>query len=339
MDFIEKLKEKSIKKKNVSTSEALELFVEGTGNPYRVLAAASEIREHFKGKDIILCGMTHLISAKCTQECTSRASFHSNPDHVSAQKIKTARQVLAEAVQAKKNGAEFFSIITGSEGLKTKKAWKNICQIIPAINKSGIKPCLAAGMIDANQAAQLKAVGLLRYCHHLQNDGKEDRAMMNAVKAAGLSVCAGVSFGIGETFTQRIQSAEVLRKLNVDAVSINMIDSGSENKRDRAQTLSPMEILMTVAVFRFMLPDKDIKLCGGRKNNLRQLLPLGIIAGANSLMTGNDLNATERNSKLDHEMIADLGLIPTREIDLCTCGTKGKQRCAASSAIKSRSLV
>jgi len=56
-------------------------------------------------------------------------------------------------------------------------------------------------------------------------------------------------------------------------------------------------------------------------------------------MTGNDLNATERNSKLDHEMIADLGLIPTREIDLCTCGTKGKQRCAASSAIKSRSLV
>ena len=336
MDFIEKLKEKAIKKKNVSASEALELFVEGTGNPYRVLAAASEIREHFKGKDIILCGMTHLISAKCTAECTSCSSFHSNPDHFSAKKIKTARQILAEAVQAKKNGAEFFSIITGSEDLKTKKEWTNIYQAIPGINKSGIKPCLAAGIIDANQAEKLKAAGLSRYCHSLKSDYKEDLTIIHVVKAAGLSVCAGVSFGIGENFTQRLQAAEVLRKLDVDAVSINIIETGNENKRGRTQTLLPMEILMTIAIFRFMLPDKDIKLCGSRKNNLRQLLPLGIIAGANSLLTGNDLNTAERNSKLDHEMIADLGLIPTREIDLCTCGTKGKHGCAASSAIKSK---
>lgn len=335
MDFIEKLKEKAIKKKNISASEALELFVEGTGNPYRVLAAASAIREHFKGKDIILCGMTHWISAKYTQGCTSCTSFHSNPDNFSAKKLKTARQILAEAVQAKKNGAEFFSIIAGSEGLKTKKELTSIYQIISGINKTGLKPCLAAGVIDANQATQLKAAGLSRYCHSLKIDCKEDPALIDALKAAGLSVCAGVSFGIGENFTQRLQVAEVLRKLGVDAVSINIIDPGNENKRDRGQTLSPMEILMTIAVFRFMLPDKDIKLCGRMKNNLRQLLPLGIIAGANSLMTGDDLATTGRDSKLDHEMIADLGLIPTREIDLCKCGTKGKHGCASSSASKS----
>ena len=333
MDFIDKLKEKATKKKNVSASEALELFVEGTSNPYRVLAAASEIREHFKGKDIILCGMTHLISAKCTQGCSSCTSFHPAPDNFSAKKLKTARQILAEAVQAKKNGAEYFSIVAGSERLKTKKEWTNICRMITEINISGIKPCLTVDRIDANQAAQLKAAGLSRYCFNLKNDGKEDLKM---IKAAGLSVCAGVGFGLGESFSQRIQWAEALRQLDADSIAVNIIDPDGGRQGKRIHPLSPMEILMTIAVFRFMLPDKDIKLCGGRNNNLRQLLPLGIIAGANSLMTGNYLNATERNSKLDHEMIVDLGLLPTREIDLCKCGEKGKRSCAASSTIKSK---
>jgi biotin synthase len=83
---------------------------------------------------------------------------------------------------------------------------------------------------------------------------------------------------------------------------------------------------MTNAVFRFMLPDRDIKLCGGKEKNLRQLLPLGIIAGANSLMTGNYLTTAGRPSALDIEMITDLGLAPTREAaPTCTCAIKIKR--------------
>ena len=55
-----------------------------------------------------------------------------------------------------------------------------------------------------------------------------------------------------------------------------------------------MEILMTIAVLRFMLPDKDIKLCGGKEKNLRQLLPLGIIAGTNSLTGVSGINQFAR---------------------------------------------
>ncbi|HOG12399.1 MAG TPA: hypothetical protein PLR47_05330, partial [Smithellaceae bacterium] len=58
----------------------------------------------------------------------------------------------------------------------------------------------------------------------------------------------------------------------------------------------------------------------GKEKNLRQLLPLGMIAGANSLMTGNYLTTTGRDSRLDHEMIIDLDLVPTRPLDICKCG-------------------
>jgi biotin synthase-like enzyme len=86
------------------------------------------------------------------------------------------------------------------------------------------------------------------------------------------------------------------------------------------QPLPPLEILMTIAVFRFLLPDRDIRLCGGKEKNLRQLMPLALVAGANSLMTGHYLTTAGRESSLDIEMIRDLGLRTTREpVTVCSC--------------------
>ena len=69
MDIIEKYQKKAIKQKGLTPSEALDLFIEGPGRPFRVMVAASEIREHFKGRDIIHCGMVNAKSGKCSEDC------------------------------------------------------------------------------------------------------------------------------------------------------------------------------------------------------------------------------------------------------------------------------
>jgi biotin synthase len=254
--------------------------------------------------------------------------------------------MIAEAMRAKKNGAEFFGIVASGKSVKTQKEWTSIFKTIAGINKMGIKPCVSLGMIDANQAGELKAAGLFRYYKNLKNAGsyfknicttydcEDDLATIRTAKAAGLSVCTGVLFGLGEGVTHRINLAAKMRALNVDSIPINIFNPIKEKAHDHLRPLSPMEILMTIAVFRFMLPDKDIKLCSSKEENLRQLLPLGIIAGANSLMTGNYLTTAGRDSKLDHEMISDLGLMPTRELDRCKCGREGKHGCSAALTAK-----
>jgi biotin synthase-like enzyme len=68
------------------------------------------------------------------------------------------------------------------------------------------------------------------------------------------------------------------------------------------------------------------------------LLPLGIMAGANSLMTGNYLTTTGRDSKLDMEMITDLGLTATRETDYCKCNAEGKNSCLSSKKVKRKTV-
>ena len=107
MNLIDHLKDKAIRDKNITASEALELFIEGTGSPYRLLAAASEIREHFKGKKIILCGITNAKSGRCSEDCTFCAQSSHYATDVPSYPLKTAKEMITEAAQAKKTERSF----------------------------------------------------------------------------------------------------------------------------------------------------------------------------------------------------------------------------------------
>lgn len=337
MNFITQLKDKIITRaKKISSVEALELFIEATSRPWMLMAAAAEIREHFKGKEVILCGISNAKSGRCSEDCMFCAqSAHYRTDAPSFP-MKKAKKIVAEAEEAARNGAAFFGIVTSGKRLNTDQEWSEIFKAIQGVREAGLFPCASLGMIDLEKAIQLKSAGLFRYHHNLEtarsffpeicttHDYQEDVETIRAAMKAGLSVCAGALIGMGETISHRIELAATLRALNVDSVPLNILTPIKGTPLSHMPALPPMEILMTIAIFRFMLPYKDIKLCGGKEKNLRQLLPLGIAAGANSLMTGNYLTTTGRNSSLDHEMILDLGLTPTRQMETCKCGTPKK---------------
>src|SRR5512145_2180286 len=213
MDLVSRLKNKQIKGTGISAAEALELFIEGSGNPYRVLAAATEIREQFKGKEIILCGITNAKSGKCSEDCKFCAQSSHYPTDVPTYPLKPAREILAEAGLAKKDGAEFFGIVTSGKRVKAQKEWTDIFKAIAGMNKIGIRPCASLGILDAAKARELKSAGLFRYHHNLEtarsyfknicttHDYEENVETIRAAKAAGLSVCAGALIGLGEGVT------------------------------------------------------------------------------------------------------------------------------------------
>jgi biotin synthase len=347
MNLIDKTKNEIIKKmKSVRSAEALELFIEAADHPWMILAAASEIREHFKGKEIILCGITNAKSGKCSEDCKFCAQSSHYKTDVPSYPLKKAKQIVAEAKEAAKNGVEFFGIVASGKRLNAKKEWVEILKAIDGLRGIGISPCASLGIIDMEKANELKSAGLFRYHHNLEtarsffknicttHDYEDDIETIRAAKSAGLSVCAGALIGMGESISHRIELAETLRELNVDSVPLNILNPVKGTPLSHMKALPPMEILMTIAIFRFMLPAKDIKLCGGKEKNLRQLLPLGILSGANSLMTGNYLTTAGRDSSLDHEMILDLGLNPTRIQTKCKCDAGGIKSCKSKTALK-----
>jgi biotin synthase len=319
-DFIQELKHKTIEGQYLTVEDAHRLHKAGQQKPFFLMAAAAEIREHFKGKRINLCGIVNAKSGICPENCKFCAQSAHYCTDAPQYPLIGKEAMIEKAAQAKTYGAHMFGIITSGTRIADEKEWEEIYGAVKGIKALGINPCLSLGMLDHERAAKLKEAGLFRYHHNLEtarsffdnicttHEYQEDIDTVVAAREAGLSTCSGGIIGMGETMVQRIELALTLRDLAVDCVPVNILNPRPGTPLMDIEPLPPLEILTSIAIFRFILPDKDIKLCGGKEANLRQLLPLGIVAGCNSLMTGDYLTTPGRSPELDIEMIQDLGL-------------------------------
>ncbi|HVN97467.1 MAG TPA: biotin synthase BioB [Syntrophorhabdaceae bacterium] len=321
-DNVLELKTRAIERKDIGAEDALVLYRLGMERPFSLMAAAAEIREYFKGKKVNLCGIVNAKSGLCPEDCKFCAqSVHYCTEAPKYPFIGKA-DIVEKARRAKASGAHMFGIITSGTRIDDEGEWDEIYQAVRDISSLGLKPCVSLGMLDAERAHTLKKAGLYRYHHNLEtarsyfdnicttHEYQEDVDTVVAAQSAGLSTCSGGIIGLGESMEQRIELAMTLKGLDVDCVPFNILNPRPGTPLQHVPHLSPVELLVTIAIYRFILSDKDIKLCGGKESNLRQLLPLGIVAGCNSLMIGDYLTMPGRSPELDAEMIKDLGLEP-----------------------------
>ena len=112
---------------------------------------------------------------------------------------------------------------------------------------------------------------------------------------------------MGESVKDRIDLAFDLKKIGADCVPINILNPRKGTPLGDVETLAPMEIIKTIAIFRLILPKSTIKIAGGREVNLRDLQAMALQAGANGLILGNYLTTMGRNPAQDIQMLKDLG--------------------------------
>ncbi|HCL92809.1 MAG TPA: biotin synthase BioB, partial [Verrucomicrobia subdivision 3 bacterium] len=114
--------------------------------------------------------------------------------------------------------------------------------------------------------------------------------------------------GMGETREDRCDLAFALRELGAHTVPLNFLNPIAGTPFARLTPLAPMEILQIIACFRFILPQSEITIAGGRAVNLRDLQSWIFMAGASALMVGNYLTTANQPVAKDLQMLKDLGL-------------------------------
>ena len=97
----------------------------------------------------------------------------------------------------------------------------------------------------------------------------------------------------------------------MDSVALNFLNPIPGTPLEGRTPLPPLEILKSIALFRFILPRADIRTCGGREKGLRTLQPLMYLAGCNGTMIGSYLTTEGRSPEIDLQEILDLGLVPS----------------------------
>ena len=115
---------------------------------------------------------------------------------------------------------------------------------------------------------------------------------------------------MGETLEDRCELAFSLKELGAHIVPINILNPIPRTPFAENEPLPPLEILKSIACFRFILPRQEIMIAGGRAVNLRDMQSMIFMAGASALMVGNYLTTLNQPVEKDLQMLKDLRLDP-----------------------------
>ncbi|MBI9074408.1 MAG: biotin synthase BioB [Desulfatibacillum sp.] len=288
-------------------------------NVFDILPGAHAIRQHFFGARVHLCCIANGKSGKCSEDCAFCSQSAHAKTNAPIYPLMGLDQIRQGAVYARENGIHRYSLVT-SGGRLPKSEVQVVSESFSRMAETGVDFCASLGTLDARDFSILKQAGVTRYHHNLETAeshfskictthtyGDRVRTVMEA-KMAGMSVCSGGLFGIGETDLQVLELGLALRNLDVDSVPVNFLISIPGTRLGRSPGVSPLRCLKIIALLRYVLGDKEIVICGGRTANLGELHPLVFYAGASGIMTGNYLTAPGRNPGEDQTMISALGL-------------------------------
>jgi len=302
------------------------LLEESKGDYDDLLYWANKIRQKFFGNKIKVCSIVPGRLGGCDQDCAFCAqSARFNTAVGKKPQFLSDEEILAGAAQAAKNRVSNFGIVYSGRAI-TEPQLGRIEKLVRRIkDEYDLGVCGSFGLISSEQAVRLGRAGVSRYNHNLETSERHfpnivtthkysDRVRtIEVVKGAGLAICAGGIFGIGETESDRVDMALELRRLGADTVPMNFLHPIAGTPLGRAETIKPRQILRIVAIFRFILPKTNLKIAGGRVLNLRDLQSWMFYAGSTSILSGDYLTTSGRAVSEDMQLLADLGLEVERQ--------------------------
>ncbi len=284
-----------------------------------LMEGAKIIQEHFCGNHIDFCTIINARSGRCGENCKYCAQAACHNTGIDEYGFLPKEEIIKNAKANEEAGVNRFAMVTSGRALGGEEFDKAI-ETYKEMNETvKIALCASHGILTREQFKRLREAGVTSYHHNIETSKRffpeictthtyEDR--INTIKIAteeGLNVCSGGIIGMGETFEDRIDMAISLAELDIKSIPINALMPIKGTALENRETLAADEILRTIAMFRYINPEANIRLAAGRK-----LLPengkTAFIHGASASITGNMLTTSGTTIKEDMEMLEELGL-------------------------------
>lgn len=309
-----------------TTAESMEILTATGAQLTAFMASADFLRQQSFGNTVRLCSIVNAKSGRCAENCAFCAQSAHFDTGAPVYPLKSTAEILEAARQAAAEQSHCFGIVTSGSRPTRGEEFDRILSAIGTIRKElPIEPSASLGLLDEEQASALAAAGCVTYHHNLEtarsffphicttHDYERDVETVRLAKQAGMKVCSGGILGLGESLEQRIEFAMTLRDLDVDSVPLNFLNPVAGTPLHGQRQLTPLDCLRAIVLFRHILPDKPISVCGGRESNLRELQAMMFMAGASGTMVGNYLTTSGRDRAVDMQLFRDLEV----EIDAC----------------------
>lgn len=303
----------------LTAAEAVAVLDAPDAETFRLVAAASRLRERHFGRTVKVNYLVSLKTGLCPEDCT-----------YCSQRLGTEAQILKytwlkpdEAVRQAglgiAGGASRVCMVASGTG-PTDRDVDRVTEMIGRLKDEHpqVEVCACLGKLKDGQAERLKAAGVDAYNHNLNTAESHYESICTShtyadrvdtverATAVGLSSCSGLIAGMGETHAQLAEAVLALRELDSDSIPVNFLMPFDGTPLAGHVQLTPLECLRILAVVRLACPDKELRIAGGREMHLRSLQAVGLQV-ANSIFLGDYLTSEGQDAEADLRMIADAG--------------------------------
>jgi biotin synthase len=302
----------------IGRRDALSIIQAPDSELLKILAAAFEIRQSYFGTTVQLYYLMNVKSGLCPEDCNYCSQSKLSTAEIPKYQMLTKEELVAGAQKAFESKACTFCIVASGRGPSDREVDDVIAAVREIKSRLSIRICACLGILKPGQAERLHAAGVDRYNHNL-NTSKEfhpnivsthtydDRvSTINDIMKAGISGCCGGIVGMGESDEDIVSLAFALNGMDIDSIPVNFYHPVEGTPLFGTWTLDPRKCLKIIAMFRFVNPDREIRIAGGRELHLGSLQPLGLYA-ANSIFVSDYLTTQGQSAADDFKMIDELG--------------------------------
>jgi len=271
-------------------------------------------------KKVFLCAISNISSGHCLEDCKFCTQSVKYGAKIERFYHKPIEEIVKEAKQARERQAVGFCLVTAGKGIDDKTL-RFVCEVAVAVKKEVEELNIIAcnGTANEEQLRILKDHGVSSYNHNLEtsqafypsicttHEWKERYETCENVKKAGLKLCTGGIFGLGETMDDRISLLESIKSLEPESVPINFFHPNDALPLE-GKILPKEEALEMIHIAREMLGNsRRIMIAGGREITFGDEDYKIFEAGANAIVIGNYLTTQGNDPLRDHKMLESYG--------------------------------
>ncbi|KAJ5139396.1 Elongator protein 3/MiaB/NifB [Penicillium bovifimosum] len=294
-------------------------------------AAAAVHRRFHDPAAIQMCTLMNIKTGGCSEDCSYCAQSSKHNTGLKATKMSPVDEVLAKARNAKANGSTRFCMGAAWRDMRGRKtSLKNVKQMISGIREMNMEVCVTLGMIDGDQAKELKEAGLTAYNHNLDTSREfyptiittrsydERLKTLSHVRDAGLNVCSGGILGLGESDADRIGLLHTVSSLpsHPESFPVNALVPIPGTPLGDRKMIPFDRLLRTVATARIVMPSTIVRLAAGRIALTEEQQVACFQAGANAVFTGEKMLTTDCNGwEEDRVMFERWGYYPMKSFE------------------------
>jgi biotin synthase len=270
-------------------------------------------REHHPANTVQMSTLLSVKTGACPEDCAYCPQSVRYDTGLDREALMAVDDVVTRARMAREAGATRFCMGAAWRSPK-KRDIEVMSAMIRGVRELGMETCATLGMLNKEQARELRDAGLDYYNHNIDTSPEyydkiittrdfQDRLdTLEAVREAGMSVCCGGIVGMGETVRDRARMLQVLANLeqHPESVPINQLVAVPGTPLANQAPIDPFDFIRTIAVARILMPSSAVRLSAGREQMSDELQALAFLAGANSIFYGEKL-LTTGNPDVEHD--------------------------------------